>query len=211
MPLRRSSPLHGPPLALPAPLDRAADAWWATGPRTRAALGALAGLLLLVAGVAVVAAAMPGTPVQVHVATRTLEPGDALDRGALRQQAWPAQLVPPQALTGRDAPTGTVRALVPSGSPLTSEHLGDDGPAAGLVAGDVAVAVPVESLPALRPGDHVVLVGPDGHGGGRPLTDAGRVLADDGHSVWIGVPAADAVAVSAAVAAGTIAVAVRAP
>lgn len=203
--------LDGPPVTLPARLDRAVDAWWATGPRTRVALVALAGTLALVVGLATVTAAAPGPPVRVHLATRTLLPGDVLTATDVRSVDWPEDLVPTTATRGRAAPLGVVRALVPAGTVLTTEHLGEDGPRAGIDDDAVAVAIPIELVPALRPGDTLLLVGPDGHGGGQALTDRGVVVHEDSTHLWVAVPARDAVAVSAATASGSVTVAIRGP
>jgi Flp pilus assembly protein CpaB len=198
--------LDGPPLAWPPVLDRVAEAWWSAGPRSRAAAVAALTVLVVLAGIAHAAAGGDGPPTTVYVAAHELQPGDTLRAGDVRRRDWPQDLVPDGAL---ERPTGTLRALVQAGAVITAGHLGDDAIAAALSSSQVAVPVPVELAPALVPGSAVDLIGPGPDGRGERLASDARVIGHDAEVVWLGVGADAAVAVSAAVGNGTLAVALR--
>jgi pilus assembly protein CpaB len=198
--------LDGPPLALPAALDRVAEHWWAARPRTRAALAVALSSLLVLAGVAHAATGRGGPPTSVYVAARELQPGDSVRAGDVRRRDWPADLVPDGAV---DRPSGTLRALVPRGAVITDGHLGEDGIAASVDTGDVAVPVPVELAPVLEVGSSVDLIGPGPDGRGERLASGARVIGQSVDVVWIGVTADAAIAVSAAIGQGTLALALR--
>lgn len=194
--------LAGPPFALPRALDRVAETWWRARPRTRLIAGITAAVLAVLAGVAHAASAPDGPPVGVWVATRDLVPGEVISGSDTERRSWPSDLVPDGAM---ERPTGTVTATLPRGAVITDRHLGDLGVVASVPADRVAVAVPVELLPVLTPGSRLDLVGPGPDGGGVLLASDATVVANDGVTVWLSIEPAEAIDVSAAVAAASIA------
>ena len=199
--------LDGPPLALPPGLDRVAEAWWAARPRARAAGVIALAVLLVLAGVAHAATGRGGPPTSVYVAAHELQPGQTLGAGDVRRRDWPEDLVPEGAV---QRPTGTLRALIPAGAVITDGHLGDDAIASALARGQVAVPVPIELAPTLAVGSTVDLIGPGPDGRGERLASGARVIGQEAEVVWLGVTADGAVAVSAAIGQGTLALALRA-
>ncbi len=123
--------LRGPPPALPAWLDRIAEAWAATAPRPRIVIAGLTVALAVAAGEARVLAAEQrwgGPAVDVLVATTDVPAGAVPD---LRAVAVPPALVPERPAT--TPPDDASLALpLPAGAVLTEQHLDPRGPAAGL-------------------------------------------------------------------------------
>lgn len=193
--------LAGPPFALPAVLDGVAEAWWRARPRTRVVAGASIVLLTLLAGIAHAASAPDGPPVSVWVARRDLLPGEVIGDAEVERRSWPADLVPDGVV---ERPAGTVTALLPRGAVVTDRHLGELGIVASVPRDRVAVAVPVDQLPALAAGSRVHLVGPGPDGGGVLLASNATVVAHDGEAVWISIDPEASLVVSAAVASATI-------
>lgn len=200
--------LTGPPFALPVALDRVAETWWRARPRTRWVLGVVLAALAVLAGVAHTAAAPDGPPTSVWVATRDLLPGEVIAEPDTERRSWPADLVPDGAVP---RPSGTVSATLPRGAVVTDRHLGDLGIVTAVAAGRVAVAVPVDQLPALSAGARLDLVGPSPEGGGMLLAVDATVVASDGDDVWLSIDPEAALAVSSAVAANAIAAVVLPP
>jgi pilus assembly protein CpaB len=200
--------LAGPPFALPAPLDRLAEAWWRATPRARTAVAVAGATTLVTLGVGQAASSPYGPPTTVQVAVRDLAVGELAAPGDLRRTSWPRDLVPEDAV---DAPGGTLRAPLPRGAVLTGAHLGGGGPAADLPAGRVAVPIAHDALPVLDPGTRLDLVGLHPDGSVTTLTTDAVVIHVDATDAWLSIDDADAVAVSAAGAAGAIAAVVRPP
>lgn len=202
----RAPRLAGPPPVLPALVDRGLERWWRLPPRGRAV--ALIAILAVVAGgsVARVAQSPYGPPVTVIVAARDLPVG-ATAAGATLPARRPAGLVPSDAITAVPA-DATLTLGVVTGTVLTSRHLQQGGPLAGLTAGSAGIAVPLDALPGLLPGRRVDLVATRADGGGVVLATDVRVLGTDGDRAWLAVPREAAPDVTAAVARGLLSVAV---
>lgn len=200
--------LTGPPVALPGPLDRMAERWWAARPRTRTAVVLATVAAVLLAGVTHAASDPHGPPTSVLVATEELRPGDPVTPTVVTRATWPAGLVPDGAVT---EPDGTAAALLPAGAVVTEAHLGDGGLAAGVDADRVAVTVPRELLPDVRSGSRLDVIGADHDGSARTLAADAVVVGVDDVDVWLAVPPDAGPAVSAAAARGTIAVVLRPP
>lgn len=197
------------PLALPGVLDALAERWWRLPPRARTVVAGVV-VLLVLALVGRGATTSPwGSPREVLVAATELDAGQSLTPDRVRQATWPAALVPHDALTPDDLPTDArLQAVTTAGTVLTRRHV--VAGIAGLVrAGQAAVAVPLDGLPSVIPGDRVDVVSttPDGTGH-RLASDAGVLAVDDGF-LWLGVDRADVEAVAAAGAAGRLTLAVR--
>lgn len=206
---RRRGRLPRGPVALPTVLDAVSDRWWALPPRVRAAVVVTAALGLLALAGRGATASPWGPPVPTLVAGRDLPAGHALTPADVATATWPAGLVPDDAL-GRDDLGGDARLAAPAraGTPLARGDLVDG--VAGLVAdGHVAVAVPVDGLPAVRAGDHVDVVAGSPDGVGQRVASDAPVVAVDGAFLWLGVPHDRVDAVAAAGAAGRITLAVR--
>jgi hypothetical protein len=200
--------LTGPPFALPVALDRAAEVWWRARPRSRIVASLTLLALTLLAGITHAASAPDGPPVDVWVATRDLLPGEVIDGADTQRRSWPSDLVPDGA---SERPSGTVTATLPRGAVVTDRHLGDLGIVASVPPGRVAVAVPAEQLPLLATGSGIDLVGPGPDGGGVLLAHDATVVANDGEAVWVAIDPGASLAVSAAVASGTVAAVVLPP
>ena len=200
--------LQGAPLPLPRALDPLSEWWWRASPRTRTAIGLVAIVAVLAAGIGHAAASPYGRPTPVLVATRDLLPGEVPVAGDLEQVSIPSTLVPTAATL---EPSGVVSHALPTGAILTERHLGDGGWAASVPAGRVAVPVGADQLPALTPGTRLDVVGAGADGHGRRLSAGAVVLSAPGDQVWLSVLADDAVAVSAAATAGALAVVVLPP
>jgi len=209
-PSRRQRPraLPGPPLPLPRALDALAEGWWAATPRARGALGLLLTLAMLAAAAGHATTTPYGPPTAVLVATRDLPPGRMLSDGDLRARSMPRDLVPEGALADAE---GVLAAMLPRGAVATERHLGDGGWASGLPADRAAVAVAADQLPRLTAGSRVALVGSDLDGRATTLGRDAVVLAVDADAVWFSVDLAEAVDVTAAGAAGNLAVVVLPP
>ena len=200
--------LEGPPPPLPATLDRAAEAWARATPRLRAVvISVVVVVLVLTAGHGAVRSPW-GPPVEVVVATTDLPVGRVVEPGDITTTRWPEQTVPPGALTEPGSAVGRpVAATAPTGSPLTELHVADDGPAAGLPAGEVAVPLPPPSGVVLRPGQRVDLLAGDGARGGVRLAAGARVLGVDGDTVWVAVRRDESPAIVGAATWGDLSVA----
>jgi hypothetical protein len=153
--------LDGPPLALPAVVDRVAERWWGARPRTRALVVVVALTTVVVAGVAHAAASPHGPPTPVLVAARDLPVGHVLAPGDLRRAHWPRDLVPAGATTRLE---GTVVGPLPRGAVATDRHVAAAGVAAAIPRGRVAVAVPGELLPDVPAGVRLDAVTADADG-----------------------------------------------
>lgn len=206
MDLVRLLRLAGRPVALPPVLDRVSRAWWQLGPRVRSVLGLIALVgLLAVAGRGASTSAF-GPPVDVLVASRDLSAGVVLDADAVTSRAWPADLVPEDALTR--AGGQRLRGPVPAGQLLTARHLADG--LAGLVEpGHAAVAVPVDGLPEVTPGDVVDVVAATPDGRGQRAASGVEVLSVDSGWLWLAVPDSAVDLVAASGAAGRLSLGVR--
>lgn len=202
------SRLDGPPPALPALLDRAAERWWMARPRTRVALVVL-GLVLLVAGGVARAATSPhGPPVPVLVATRDLPVGHQLAPDDLRRTMWPRDLVPAGAAGEL---SGTVVGALPAGAIATDRHVAVNGVTAALPSGQAAVPVPAEALPALPAGTRLDVVAADLDGGVQVLARSATVVANAGEIVWVAVATDEAPAVAGAAGRGSLSVVLLPP
>lgn len=191
----------GRPPALPDPVDRLAERWVSLPPRARLTLGVAAGLMLLLLAGAGAARSPWGPPVDVLVAVRDLPAGHRLAPEDLAPARWPAELVGARS----QEPTGrTLTMALPAGTPVTSAHLGDGGPAAQLRDGEVAFPLPLEATPQVEPGQVVDLVAGDASGGGSRLAAAARILATDGTTVWVAVGREDAPGLAGAAAWGRV-------
>lgn len=204
-PRRLRDLLQGPPPALPATLDRLAEAWWSLPPRGRLLLGLVA-VLGVLALLGTGAARSPwGGPVPVHVAAHDLPPGHLVQPGDVRQRDWPEAVAPaPVEVVGRRLGTG-----VPAGSPVTAAHLSQPGPAAGLGPARVAVPLPAEVLPVsaseLGPGQRLDLLAVEADG--PPLARAATVLVVHDSHVWMAVSRSEAAAVAGALGRGALSIA----
>jgi Flp pilus assembly protein CpaB len=200
--------LDGPAPTWPPALDAALERWVAAGPRVRLAVVVGAATVALVAAAAI-APARWGGAVTVVVATRDLDAGTVVTAADVTVDRLPARTVPPDALRTLDAAVGAgLRHPVAAGAPLLARSSASGG-LAGLVApGRVAVAVPVDLLPALAPGERVDLTGTDEVGAARVLAAGARVLRIDDATVWLEVERPAATAVTSAVSWGSVGVAV---
>ncbi|MEY3019782.1 MAG: hypothetical protein RLZZ272_766 [Actinomycetota bacterium] len=194
---RRHSTFDGPPLALAPWLDRVSEGWWRLRPRSRAAITLALALVVALTAVARVLTDPYGAPTTVLVTTRDLPAGHDLSASDLRRRTWPEGLVPPRATVRRE---GRLAVPLTAGSVLVESHLDASGPARGLGADRVAVAIPQELVPALVLGDRldVLAAGPDG---------SGVVVASDATTLWLATMREEAPAVVAAVLRGTVGVA----
>lgn len=168
------------------------------------ALALALALTLAVAAIGRILADPYGAPTTVLVTTRDLPAGHELTAADLRRRTWPDGLVPPGA-TGRRE--GRLALPLVAGSVLVERHLDAYGPARGLAATDVAVAVPRELLPDLALGDRldVLAAGPDGSG--VVVARDAIVVASDPTTLWLATAREEAPGVVAAVLRGTIGVA----
>lgn len=186
------------------------------------AWAATAGLAVLAGGLtagavqrASQAAAEWGTRREIAVATRALDPGHTIGTGDVERRTLPVALLPDGALAD---PVGrVVVAPVLPGEVVPDARVapeGRQGPGALVPDGWLAVAVPVDgALPPLASGDPVVVLGVL-----DPMAMRGTVLAGEAtvvavtdSAVTVAVPAADATAVSAAVLAGPVTLALDPP
>ena len=175
MDLRRGRPARSRvPRRLRPLLDPAALRYWA-------AVIALAALLAGIVGRTVASAERSrdawGSRRTVLVAARTLEAGDALGPAEVRSVRWPAELVPPEAVSTLP---DEVRARGPigAGAPITADVVAapDEGPPPG--ARTIAIAVDERSLP-VKVGQRVDLWSvPDGAIGADGAVGAERVAID---------------------------------
>lgn len=197
---------QGPPVRLPATLDRLAEGWWRLPPRARAVLLMLGAVLAAGAVLLRVALSPYGPPVPVLVATRTLEVGTTIGAQDFEVVRWPRSLAPPGTLHHDAEVTedATLVIGVVRGAPLTVLHVDAAGPLANLPAGAAAVPVPVDLLAGVGAGARVDLVVTLGDGSGRRLASDVRVHDGDGRLVWLEVDRALAPDVTAAASRGTL-------
>lgn len=198
------SRLDGPPLALAPLLDAASERWWGLRPRARAALALAVTLALALAAVARVLTDPYGAPTTVLVTTRDLPAGHDLGASDLRRRTWPTGLVPPGATDRRE---GRLTLPLVAGSVLVASHLDDSGPARGLSATSVAVAVPRELLPELAIGDRLDVLAAGADGAGIVVAQDAVVVASDPTTLWLATDRGSAPAVVAAVLRGAIGIA----
>jgi hypothetical protein len=146
--------LQGPPIALPAALDRCSEQWRRLPPRCRMAVGMLAFALLLVSCELRVAQARErwgGPPRRALIAVRDIAVGEAPQVRAVR---LPPALVPPDAPqeVGDDA---RLAFALPEDAVLTRGHLSARGPAAGLRSDLRVVPIPADPGWDIRAGGWV--------------------------------------------------------
>jgi Flp pilus assembly protein CpaB len=204
--------LEGPAPPLPEPLDRLAERWAGAGARQRIAVGTAAVIALLaIAGLG--AARSPWGPEAVAVvADRDLPAGAILGSGDVRAVAWPAGLLPTEAVTAPESAIGRqLAASVPQGIPIVGGHLTDHGPATDLPPDRVAFPLAVPDGVAIRPGQQIDILAADPSHGGSRLAGAARVLAVDGTTAWVAIHRDEAPGVAAATNWGRIAIAVLPP
>jgi hypothetical protein len=155
--------LQGPPLALPAALDRCSEYWWRLPPRARAAAAVLAVLVFVAGGELRIAQARDqwgGPPRRALVAVRDTAVGQPPQVRAVR---LPPALVPPDAPQQIDDGARLAFAL-PKGAVLTRGHLSARGPAASLQPGLRVVPIPIQPGWDVRAGGWVdvwALAAPD--------------------------------------------------
>ena len=203
--------LQGAPLRLPGAVDRLAEGWWRLGPRARSMLGAAAAFMLLAVLLLRVALAPSGPPFPVVGEGQDLGAGAVLAPGDVTLARWPRSLVPRGALTERADGIGVNLTMgVTAGTPLTSQHVSDDGPLTGLAPGTVAVPVPTGALRGAPRGARLDLIGTLGDGTGRVLAREARVVAEQDGTTWLQVDRALAPDVVAAAARGTLSASVLA-
>ena len=152
-----------------------------------------------------------GTSVDVVVVRRAVAAGDTIRGGDVEVDAWPAALVPDDALQAVPDAAVASAALVP-GEALVASRVAPAGmgPVAARVPdGWRAVAVPTSAsglgppAPPLVVGDRVDLLAP------APVAVDAVVVAVDDSSVTVAVPAADAPAIADALAATVVTVVLR--
>lgn len=209
-PSRRTAGGRGP-IALPTAVDAISERWWRLSPRTRTGLLALL-VVLALALVGRGATTSPwGPPREVLVAATDLDAGHRLAPSDLRPARWPARLVPHDALAADALPPDArlVRATT-AGAVVTRRHV-TAGIAGLLQAGEAAVAVPLDGLPTVTPGDRVDVVASTPDGTGRRLATDAAVLAADPAFLWLAVDADAVDPIAAAGAAGRLTLALRPP
>lgn len=148
------SPLHGPPPALPRPLDRLAERWARTAPRLRIALVVM--LLMLFGAfqanrLAASQSQWGGQGERVWRATRTVGAGQPVG-GAVRPVRLPRAAIPDTALTGALDRDAILAVPLVEGGILTRIHVDPIGPAVALPADMRAVPIPVEASWGVEPG-----------------------------------------------------------
>lgn len=212
--LRAAPPWHGAPPALPALLDRGAERWFALPPRVRVAIATITVVAVLLLAGAGAARSPWGPPLDVLVATERLPAGASLGAESTQRVAWPAGLVPGDAVPADDG-VGTGESLgvgVVAGSVITRRHLaGDAGVAAGLGVGRAAFPLEAMAFGDLRDGQRVDVVAGDLDGRGRTLARDARVLATTPETVWLDIARDEAAGLAAAAARDAIRVVVLPP
>jgi hypothetical protein len=146
--------LQGPPVALPAALDRCSEWWWRLPPRARMAVGVLAFAVLLVGCELRITQARDrwgGPPRRALIAVRDSAVGDP---PLVRAVRLPPAMVPPDApqQVGDDA---RLAFALPAGAVLTRGHLSARGPAAGLPSHLRVVPIPADPGWDIRAGGRV--------------------------------------------------------
>jgi pilus assembly protein CpaB len=157
----------------------------------------------------------------VLVAQHRLEFGDVVGASDVATESWPAAVVPRGAGNGPDDVVGrTVVEVVEPGEAVLTSRLAPDGlhgVTALVPSGWRALAVPLGSAPLpLSVGDHVDLVaavdGTTDDASRSPafvLADNALVLAVDGQSVTVAVPADDSPRVALGIVTGSVVPALR--
>ncbi len=110
---------------------------------------------------AAASAAVPATAlVDVLVMTKTLEPGDRIERAALRWQPWPRDNIDPQWVTGQHAIAGIIgrrsNARLAKGAPLTMAMLAGAGSGLATMIGAGQRAMTIAVTPAAGLGGFIV-------------------------------------------------------
>ncbi len=196
------------PVALPAMLDHLSERWWRLSPRLRMVVLVALGVVVL-ALVGRGATTSPwGPPRQVLVLQADLPAGAPVGPDDVELAEWPTGLVPADALA--DLPDDArVRGPAAADAVLTGRHL-VSGLAGLLQAGEAAVSVPLDGLPAVAADDVVDVVTATPDGAGHRAATAARVLAVDAAFLWLAVDREQVDTVAAAGAAGRVTLAVRA-
>lgn len=180
-----TSPLQGPPFALPRRVDRLADRWARLPPRLRVILLLTAVLLFggLQAGrLADAQARWGGEGAPVWRATTTAAAGHNAAQ-VVERIRLPRAAVPPTAITGRLPPSTVLALPLVEGAILTDIHLSPVGPAAALPPDERVVPIPVERAWGIEAGGVVdVWAVTDDREDPTPLATARPVLLlrDDG-------------------------------
>jgi len=146
--------LQGPPVALPAALDRCSEQWRRLPPRGRMAVGVLAFAVVLVGCELRIAQARDrwdGPPRRALIAVQDSAVGQPPQVRAVR---LPPAMVPPDApqQVGDDA---RLAFALPRGAVLTRGHLSARGPAAGLPSDLRVVPIPADPGWDIRAGGWV--------------------------------------------------------
>ena len=148
----------------------------------------------------------------VVVATADLVPGQVLGDGDTRTEAWPAALLPDDALAS--APAGAVVAQpIGAGEPVRRRRIGraGTGPVAALLpTGTRGVTLPVgDAPPPVSPGDRVDLVATDLVADSSLVAADALVVAVEERSVVVAVRSAELPMVAAALVNATVLVAIN--
>lgn len=146
--------LDGPPLALPAALDRCSERWWRLPPRARLLSVVALIVAALAAGVWRVDRAQErwgGPARRALVAVRDAHVGEQPD---LRAVQLPPAMVPPNAPQRIDGDERLALPL-PEGAVLTRTHVSPQGPAVGLPTDLRVVPIPIEEGLEIAPGGQV--------------------------------------------------------
>ncbi|MDR0436467.1 MAG: SAF domain-containing protein [Propionibacteriaceae bacterium] len=146
----------------------------------RLGLGLMALAIALLAGISTIATALRGPTAFVVVAVGDIAPGTQVSGTDVALARWPAELIPPDAITSLDAALGrTTVGRVSTGVPLTTALF-----TTAAIRGDtgVEVLVPVRirdpaMLGLLNPGALVTLVGVAPEGYAETLAAGVRVAA----------------------------------
>ena len=189
--------LQGPPIALPAALDRCSEFWWRLPPRARAAATVLTLLAFLAGGELRIAQARNqwgGPARRALVAVRDTPVGQPPQVRAVR---LPPALVPPSAPQDVDDGARLAFAL-PEGAVLTRGHLSARGPAAGLQRDLRVVPIPIEPGWDVRAGGWVDVWALAAPNQSTPIARQRPVVAvttdDDQQSAMVGLAASEVAA-----------------
>ena len=201
----------GPPLALPRGADTVARWWGGRSARERAVVVAVLALVLLAALTVGARRGVPGPPRSVLVVQQPAAAGTPaaallLEADRREQDGVPADALDPG---GRHDAIGDARLAVGlvGGEVLRSAHLRDVAPHESLAPGRVAVVVALTGPAPPAPGERVDLFDTAGVPSGSVVAVGAVVLAMDADGTWLDVARDEAVAVTAADASATLAVA----